>query len=221
MVCSQQLITFLCVSKTCCWSFFFKNVWLVWHQPALLLLNIPETIITNHGSSTGKHYIVNGTKKWITNGVFCDYFVTGVRTDKGLSVLVIDRQEGVETSAIKTSYSAAAGTTFITFDKYGTLALLGNPLTYCKQRQSPRGEPPRPRKQGHLCHPRKFQPRALDDVLCRDSPEPYRYWRVFEMGQPALGFWKEADRAASHPAKVYPPTWINTSEESILTASSD
>ncbi|TVY31228.1 Acyl-CoA dehydrogenase [Lachnellula hyalina] len=64
----------------------------------------------------GKHYIVNGTKKWITNGVFCDYFVVGVRTDKGLSVLLIERQEGVETSAIKTSYSAAAGTTFITFD---------------------------------------------------------------------------------------------------------
>jgi alkylation response protein AidB-like acyl-CoA dehydrogenase len=48
----------------------------------------------------GKHYIVNGTKKWITNGVFCDvssltflqyvittsnntqYFVTGVKTSK-------------------------------------------------------------------------------------------------------------------------------------------
>ncbi len=28
----------------------------------------------------GKHYIVNGTKKWITNGVFADYFVTGVKT---------------------------------------------------------------------------------------------------------------------------------------------
>jgi hypothetical protein len=28
----------------------------------------------------GKHYIVNGTKKWITNGVWCDYFVTGVKT---------------------------------------------------------------------------------------------------------------------------------------------
>ncbi|PVH74154.1 acyl-CoA dehydrogenase-like protein [Cadophora sp. DSE1049] len=64
----------------------------------------------------GKHYIVNGTKKWITNGVFSDYFVTGVKTDKGLSVVVIERGEGVETSAIKTSYSATAGTTFITFD---------------------------------------------------------------------------------------------------------
>ncbi|TKW52584.1 Long-chain specific acyl-CoA dehydrogenase, mitochondrial [Colletotrichum tanaceti] len=64
----------------------------------------------------GKHYIVNGTKKWITNGTFSDYFVTGVKTDKGLSVLLIERGEGVETKAIKTSYSPAAGTTYITFD---------------------------------------------------------------------------------------------------------
>lgn len=64
----------------------------------------------------GKHYIVNGTKKWITNGVFCDYFVTGVQTEKGLSVLLIERSEGVETKLIKTSYSTVAGTTFIAFD---------------------------------------------------------------------------------------------------------
>ncbi|KAH8811698.1 acyl-CoA dehydrogenase/oxidase [Xylogone sp. PMI_703] len=64
----------------------------------------------------GKYYIVNGTKKWITNGVWCDYFVTAVRTDKGLSVLLIERGEGVETSQIKTSYSTAAATSFITFD---------------------------------------------------------------------------------------------------------
>ncbi|PWI66116.1 hypothetical protein PCL_05334 [Purpureocillium lilacinum] len=72
----------------------------------------------------GKHYaanassaqIVNGTKKWITNGTFCDYFVTGVRTGKALSVLLIPRGEGVETKPIKTSYSAAAGTSYVTFD---------------------------------------------------------------------------------------------------------
>ncbi|KAI2469475.1 acyl-CoA dehydrogenase NM domain-like protein [Annulohypoxylon bovei var. microspora] len=67
-------------------------------------------------TADGKHYVVNGTKKWITNGVFCDYFITGVKTDKGLSVLIIERGEGVETKAIKTSYSAAAGTAYITFD---------------------------------------------------------------------------------------------------------
>ncbi|KAK8056459.1 hypothetical protein PG993_001686 [Apiospora rasikravindrae] len=64
----------------------------------------------------GKHYIVNGTKKWITNGVFSDYFVTGVKTDKGLSVLLIPRGEGIETKLIKTSYSTTAGTTYITYD---------------------------------------------------------------------------------------------------------
>lgn len=31
-------------------------------------------------TADGKHYIVNGTKKWITNGVFSDYFVTAVKT---------------------------------------------------------------------------------------------------------------------------------------------
>lgn len=60
--------------------------------------------------------IVNGTKKWITNGVFCDYFVTGVRTGNSLSVLLIERGEGVETKPIKTSYSPAAGTAYVTFD---------------------------------------------------------------------------------------------------------
>ncbi|OCK78336.1 acyl-CoA dehydrogenase-like protein [Lepidopterella palustris CBS 459.81] len=64
----------------------------------------------------GQFYIVNGTKKWITNGTWCDYFVTGVKTGDGLSVLLIERSKGVETKAIKTSYSAAAGTAFVTFD---------------------------------------------------------------------------------------------------------
>ncbi|KAA8566439.1 hypothetical protein EYC84_009002 [Monilinia fructicola] len=30
----------------------------------------------------GKHYIVNGEKKWITNGIWSDYFTTAVRTGK-------------------------------------------------------------------------------------------------------------------------------------------
>jgi alkylation response protein AidB-like acyl-CoA dehydrogenase len=64
----------------------------------------------------GKHYIINGTKKWITNGMFCDYFVTACRTKKGFSVILIPRQEGVDTTAIKTSYSPSAGTAFVQFD---------------------------------------------------------------------------------------------------------
>jgi len=67
-------------------------------------------------SEDGSHYIVNGTKKWITNGTWCDYFVTGVKTPKGFSVLLIERGEGVETKPIRTSYSPAAGTAYVTLD---------------------------------------------------------------------------------------------------------
>ncbi|EGP92702.1 unnamed protein product [Zymoseptoria tritici ST99CH_1A5] len=67
-------------------------------------------------SEDGQHYIVNGTKKWITNGMWCDYFVTGCKTDKGFTVLLIPRGEGVETKPIKTSYSPAAATSYIEFD---------------------------------------------------------------------------------------------------------
>ncbi|KAH6867798.1 acyl-CoA dehydrogenase/oxidase [Thelonectria olida] len=68
-------------------------------------------------TTDGKHYVVSGTKKWITNGMFADYFVTGCKTDKGFSVLLIPRSEGVTTKAIKTSYSATAGTAYVQFDK--------------------------------------------------------------------------------------------------------
>jgi len=64
----------------------------------------------------GRFYIVNGTKKWITNGHDSDYFTTLVRTENGLSMLLIERSEGVETSKIKTSYSPSAGTAYITFE---------------------------------------------------------------------------------------------------------
>ena len=49
-------------------------------------------------SEDGKHYIVNGEKKWITNGVWSEYFTTAVRTGKegmnGVSVLLIERSFG-------------------------------------------------------------------------------------------------------------------------------
>ena len=64
----------------------------------------------------GKHYLINGTKKWITNGMFADYFVTGCKTEKGFSVILVPRDDNVETKRIKTAYSAAAATTYIQFD---------------------------------------------------------------------------------------------------------
>ncbi|KAJ7727303.1 acyl-CoA dehydrogenase [Mycena maculata] len=65
---------------------------------------------------TDKGWVVTGTKKWITNGTFADYFTVGCKTEKGMVVLVIERQDGVETKSIKTSYSPTAGTAYITFD---------------------------------------------------------------------------------------------------------
>jgi alkylation response protein AidB-like acyl-CoA dehydrogenase len=44
----------------------------------------------------GDHYLVNGEKKWITNGVFADYFTIAVRTKAeagfgSMSFLLIER----------------------------------------------------------------------------------------------------------------------------------
>jgi len=64
----------------------------------------------------GKHFIVTGTKKWITNGNFSDYFVTPCRTGKGLTVLLIPRTPEVSTKIIKTAYSSSAGTAHVFFD---------------------------------------------------------------------------------------------------------
>ncbi|KAF8623663.1 hypothetical protein AX17_007361 [Amanita inopinata Kibby_2008] len=64
----------------------------------------------------GKHWIINGSKKWITNGTFADYFTVGCKTEDGFTVILVERGPGVETKQIKTSYSTTAGTAYITFD---------------------------------------------------------------------------------------------------------
>ncbi|KAG1736600.1 acyl-CoA dehydrogenase/oxidase [Suillus occidentalis] len=63
-------------------------------------------------SEDGKEWIVNGTKKWITNATF----TVGCKTEDGLTVILVERGPGVETRQIKTSYSTTAGTAYITFD---------------------------------------------------------------------------------------------------------
>ena len=71
-------------------------------------------------TADGKHYIVNGTKKWITNGIFADYFSVAVRTGgpgmSGISMLLIERGPGVTTREIHTQGMGLSGTTFIEFD---------------------------------------------------------------------------------------------------------
>ena len=74
-------------------------------------------------SEDGKHYIVNGEKKWITNGIWCDYFTTAVRTGtkesgmNGVSVLLIERSSGgVSTRKMDCQGVWSSGTTYITFE---------------------------------------------------------------------------------------------------------
>lgn len=43
-------------------------------------------------------------------------FTVGCKTDDGFTVILVERGEGVETKPIKTSYSSAAGTAYITFE---------------------------------------------------------------------------------------------------------
>jgi len=69
----------------------------------------------------GKHYIVNGEKKWITNGIWCEYFTTAVRTGGpgmgGVSVLLIERSHGgVSTRKMDCQGVWSSGTTYITFE---------------------------------------------------------------------------------------------------------
>ncbi|KAK4447738.1 acyl-CoA dehydrogenase/oxidase [Podospora aff. communis PSN243] len=72
-------------------------------------------------SEDGKHYIVNGEKKWITNGIWCDYFTTAVRTGgpgmNGVSLLLIERDfGGVSTRRMDCQGVWSSGTTYITFE---------------------------------------------------------------------------------------------------------
>ena len=70
----------------------------------------------------GKHYIINGTKKWITNGLWSDYATMAVRTGGkgagGLSLMVVPLKgdDGVDMRRIKCTGTAAGGTTFIELD---------------------------------------------------------------------------------------------------------
>ena len=69
----------------------------------------------------GKFYIVNGEKKWITNGVFADFFTVAVRTGGpgmgGVSLLLLERSmPGITTRQMKCSGVWPSGTTYITFE---------------------------------------------------------------------------------------------------------
>ncbi|KAI8983971.1 acyl-CoA dehydrogenase/oxidase [Mycotypha africana] len=69
----------------------------------------------------GDHYLVNGEKKWITNGVFADFFVVACRTGEagfdGISFLLIERDmPGVHTRQMLCSGVWPSGTAYVTLE---------------------------------------------------------------------------------------------------------
>ncbi|ODM14726.1 hypothetical protein SI65_09915 [Aspergillus cristatus] len=70
----------------------------------------------------GKHYIVNGSKKWITNGIWSDYTTMAVRTGgpgaAGLSVLLVPLKghPGVTMRRLNVAGQKTGGTTYIELD---------------------------------------------------------------------------------------------------------
>ena len=66
----------------------------------------------------GNVFIVNGEKKWITNGIFADWFTVAVRVDdKSLALLVLHKSmPGIKTRRMDCQGVHSSGTTFIEFN---------------------------------------------------------------------------------------------------------
>ena len=72
-------------------------------------------------TADGRHYVVNGEKKWITNGIWADFFTVAVRTGGpgmgGVSMLLIERtMPGITTKQMQCQGVWSSGTTYITFE---------------------------------------------------------------------------------------------------------
>lgn len=84
--------------------------------------DVSNITTTARKTKDGKFFLVNGTKKWITNGLWSDYASMAVRTGGpgpgGLSMLVVPllNTPGVNMRRIKVGGQTAAGTTFIELD---------------------------------------------------------------------------------------------------------
>lgn len=159
---------------------------------------------TAEKTADGKHYIINGTKKWITNGMFCDYFVTGCKTAKGFSVILVPRDDNVETKKIKVSLSKIwyFASLVLTLRADKLLHRSSNSIYPVRQCQSPSQSPPGRRRQRFHGHHEQFQPRTLGNGSSQYPIQPLRHRRVSEMVQPANSLWQATNAASSHASQV-------------------
>ncbi|KAL0478295.1 medium-chain specific acyl-CoA dehydrogenase, mitochondrial [Acrasis kona] len=95
-----------------------KNICLAISEPTAGsdVANIRTTAVRQ-----GDHYVVNGTKKWITGGLFGDFFTTAVRTGGegagGISLLLLEKNmPGVNVRKMETQFDNSHNTTFINLE---------------------------------------------------------------------------------------------------------
>jgi alkylation response protein AidB-like acyl-CoA dehydrogenase len=96
----------------------YKNICLAISEPSA---GSDVGNIQTSARKEGDYYIVNGAKKWITGGLFADYFTMAVRTGKpgmgGISLLLVDRNSpGIDIRKMQTQQDNAHNTTFITLE---------------------------------------------------------------------------------------------------------
>ena len=71
----------------------------------------------------GDHYVINGSKTFITNGVYADYLIVAAKTDpdakgKGISIFLVDRHlyDGISTNKLNKLGWRASDTAELAFD---------------------------------------------------------------------------------------------------------
>ncbi|PYI03968.1 putative acyl-CoA dehydrogenase [Aspergillus sclerotiicarbonarius CBS 121057] len=107
----------------------FLPALLTGHKRCCIAITEPEAgsdvaNITTTATKTpdGQYYLVNGTKKWITNGIWSDYATMAVRTGgpgaSGLSVILVPLKghPGVSMRRMKVTGQLTGGTTYIELD---------------------------------------------------------------------------------------------------------
>ena len=74
--------------------------------------------LTTSARLDGDHYLINGSKTFITNGVLSDFIVVAVQTEKGISMMLVDREtEGVTATSLKKLGWRASDTGEISFSE--------------------------------------------------------------------------------------------------------
>ena len=83
--------------------------------------NIQTTAVLSKDSNGADFFVVNGEKKWITNGMWADYFVVAARTGgpgmEGISLLLLEKgMPGLAVRKVICQGNACAGTAYVTFE---------------------------------------------------------------------------------------------------------